>query len=80
MDSDQLPPGWKTAIHPSSNRRYYYNREKGETVWDIDEVHKRGNVNLPNTPIADRDHSVDHMSDRGTDSFRLPAIQVCVAI
>ena len=30
-----LPPGWTSAIDPSSNRPYYTNNATGETSWDM---------------------------------------------
>ncbi|GIQ83210.1 hypothetical protein KIPB_004489 [Kipferlia bialata] len=50
-----LPPGWKTAIHGTTNRQYYYHRERGETMWNLEDVLESERAALgvmPNSPQA----------------------------
>jgi len=43
--AQQLPPGWVSAVDPSSGQTYYYNEESGQSQWESPEAE----VPLPST-------------------------------
>lgn len=47
LESETLPPNWKTATDPKTGRVYYYNEITKETSWDKEGISKLKSGDLP---------------------------------